>query len=95
MSEKCQFRSFMVIWLQIQWKAINAGEKLDLINHLENEHIPNICWSFGQARSTGHAICDNAEEDKESAYSGNKVKTIRISYTWNLSLEHYGKHVGY
>lgn len=67
--------------MQIQQKAVNAGEKLDLINHLENEHIANICWSIGQARSTAHTIHDNAEEDKASAYSGNKMKTVRISYT--------------
>jgi hypothetical protein len=61
--------------------VINAGEKLDLMHHLESEHIANICWSFGQARSTAHTICDNAEENKESAYLGNKAKTTRIPYT--------------
>jgi len=67
--------------MQIKWNAVNHREKLELINHLENEHIANICWSIGQAWSTAHTIHDNAEEDKASAYSGNKVKTIRISYT--------------
>lgn len=80
--------------MQIQQKAINAGEKIDLINHLEIEHIANRCWSFGQARSTAHTVCDNAEEDEESAYSGNKAKTTRILC---MKFDHgtYRKHVGY
>jgi hypothetical protein len=27
-----------------------------------------------------HTIGDNAEEDKDSAYSGNEANTVRISY---------------
>ena len=41
-----------------------------------------------------HIIHDNAEEDKASAYSGNKVKTIRIFYTWSLTVEHMENMLG-
>lgn len=90
------------MWIYILYGNLNANtvegsqcwREIDLIKHLESEHIANICWSIDQARSTAHAIHDNAEEDKASAYSGNKVKTIRISYTWSLNLEHTENMLG-
>ena len=80
--------------MHIHQKAVNGGEKLDLINHLEVEHIANICWSFGQARSTAYTICDNAEEAKESAYSGNKTEDYKNFLYMKFDRGTYGKHVG-
>jgi hypothetical protein len=75
-----------------QRKTIYLGEKLEVINRLENgERIVNVCRALGLAKSTVRTIRNNAHRIKESAKSGTKVNAKRISYSRCSAMERMEK----